>query len=280
VEWNNFMPGVCGIFDNSGIPLIPAFTPGLITVYQKDQAVIAGNADICIGNTITLDAQGSTLTHSWTLPDQSNHSGAQLVISTASHSDEGYYLLNTLNSFGCSDTISQLVKVHDLPDVSISPSEFLCAELPHTLDPGNGFAEYLWQNGNAAQSQVTEGEGIYWVRVKDTYGCEASDSVTLVPCPAAFFIPSAFSPNRDGKNELFKIGYTDPDVPANYKLVIYSRWGQKIFESTEISEGWNGNFNGTICPSGVYTYVLYFTRPTGKTFSQESPLKGMITLIR
>ncbi len=117
-----------------------------------------------------------------------------------------------------------------------------------------------------------------------------SDSVTFyVPsdgCVTAIFklrpahetygtplIPSGFSPNGDGNNDIFNV-YGIAEA-SSYELEVYNRWGEQIFRSADKSEGWNGKFNGTDVPAGVYAW-RYNIIINGKTFKE----KGNITLVR
>ena len=93
-----------------------------------------------------------------------------------------------------------------------------------------------------------------------------------------WFIPNAFTPNGDGMNEVWKpIGYTMD--PEDYEVTIYDRFGQKIFHTKDINEGWNGNVQGSeyFVPMGVYTY---FIEVTSATTQEKKQISGFITLIR
>lgn len=89
-------------------------------------------------------------------------------------------------------------------------------------------------------------------------------------------MPNAFTPNNDGINDLFRPVNYFPDVTADYLLIVYNRWGQKIFESSDPGEGWDGTFRNVMSPQGVYIYyVRYFS---GESLNFEK--KGTVTLIR
>jgi gliding motility-associated-like protein len=280
-DWDNFKPGICGITDINGNNLVVDFEPGMLDFYPMPPATIIGPADACEGNPVMLTALGDTLTHVWTLPDGSKITAQDYDIPSVSISDAGsYYLLSTTTTFQCTDTASLLLNVHPAPQVKLANGDLLCMESVAELTPGSGFSSYTWNDGTTLPSLPVFGEGTYWVQVTDVYGCEGSDTVSLVICPAAFFVISAFSPNSDGLNDFFKAKYSDIDPLENFKLLIYNRWGQLLFETTNINEGWDGNYNGEPCPTGAYAYVIQFDKPTGKTFTQKSPFRGMVTLIR
>ncbi|MCX6312207.1 MAG: CotH kinase family protein [Bacteroidetes bacterium] len=88
------------------------------------------------------------------------------------------------------------------------------------------------------------------------------------------FIPTAFSPNNDNNNDMLFIHGLDPN--QNAEIIIFNRWGQQVFETKDMSQGWDGNSGGTPCPSGVYAYMLKATNPDGSSEIKS----GNITLMR
>lgn len=111
--------------------------------------------------------------------------------------------------------------------------------------------------------------GNYTIRliVANQYGCldTADRSLTVKP-EGRIIIPNAFTPNDKGGNEIFKAeGYS----VANYKLTIYSRWGQQLFETDDINKGWDGTYNGKPCPEGVYVYMIDGYFASGKKLSSS-----------
>ncbi|MEM1135739.1 MAG: gliding motility-associated C-terminal domain-containing protein [Bacteroidota bacterium] len=85
--------------------------------------------------------------------------------------------------------------------------------------------------------------------------------------------PEAFTPNDDGLNDTF---FLRGQLITNYKLQIFSRWGELIFTSDDIEEGWDGTFNGNEVPVGPYSYVV----KAGDVFGNEKEQKGLFLLIR
>lgn len=83
--------------------------------------------------------------------------------------------------------------------------------------------------------------------------------------------PNAFSPNQDGINDLFRATYNQPIT--NFYLAVYNRWGQRVFETTDIHQGWNGMFNEQPAPLGVYVwFATYFYA----TETETGKLVGML----
>ena len=116
----------------------------------------------------------------------------------------------------------------------------------------------------------------YYVRVTDGNNCMGYDSVRVgVYSKNVLLIPTAFSPNGDGINDIFKVAKHLNVKTLNY-FEIYNRWGQKIFSTTNIEQGWDGTFNGESVPNGSYTWHLFLTNYDNEKISKS----GTIDVIR
>jgi gliding motility-associated-like protein len=114
----------------------------------------------------------------------------------------------------------------------------------------------------------------YVVTVTDKVGCVASDTMNVFLLPDLLLIPTAFSPNNDGVNDLFR--------PLNknlYKLdfQVFDRWGQKIYETDVIGDGWDGTYKGRKQDLGVYVWQAEY-QLTGQTKMLSA--SGNVTLVR
>jgi gliding motility-associated-like protein len=102
---------------------------------------------------------------------------------------------------------------------------------------------------------------------------ESVSNEVCVPAISHMFIPNAFTPNNDGLNDVFK--------PAGmyileYKLQIFNRWGEQIFESSDINSGWDGRFKGSECPTDNYFYQVSAKGTNGKSLKKA----GAVLLLR
>jgi len=109
----------------------------------------------------------------------------------------------------------------------------------------------------------------YAVTIVDSIGCTATDNVliSLNRHGPDIFMPTGFTPNADGKNDILKptvIGITNL-----FYFAVYNRWGQQIFYTQEIGKGWDGNFNGAPQAAGAYVYVTEGTDYIGHKVSKK-----------
>lgn len=122
---------------------------------------------------------------------------------------------------------------------------------------------------------------LYTVTVNQGSGCSAIDSVLVeVIANLNLYLPNAFSPNNDGNNDMLKL-YGDMDRIFTLNLIIFNRWGEKVFEANDTTlavQGWDGTYMGKLLDPGVFAYQLAVTYRRG--IKDPIKQKGSITLIR
>src|SRR6185369_17157688 len=93
----------------------------------------------------------------------------------------------------------------------------------------------------------------YTLTATNDEGCTASKSMRAIVF-SPFYMPNAFTPNGDGKNDVFRI---PPGSSLSLEeFSIYDRWGTRIFSTQNIDKGWDGTINGKPLPTGVFIYVI------------------------
>lgn len=190
-----------------------------------------------------------------------------------------YWVAVTKNGCTITDTI-QLTFIdiaQDLgPDVLLCVDDLIHINLQATLPAG---ATANWSSGTTGPAYSVTDTGTYWVEV-NMPPCVAADSfhIGYDPfCYCHFAMPTAFSPNNDGMNDLF-IPALAPGCPvSSYMLSIYNRWGERIFTGTKPEMGWDGTYHGLQADAGTYMYRIDFM---GGTRKKKYTQKGDITLIR
>ncbi len=128
-------------------------------------------------------------------------------------------------------------------------------------------------------SFVVRDTGFYPIMAMVSNECKAdtlSDTIYIEKCDAPIFVPNVFSPNNDGINDLLEI-YGDLDLIEDFEMMVFSRWGDRLFYTNLLNERWNGYFNGKELGEGVYVWVIkvkYFG------ISETKVLSGDVTLMR
>ncbi len=225
----------------------------IAVINPKPIVQLSSNATICKGDFATLIASGG-LKYLWSTND---------TISTISVSPNIFttYSVLVTDANGCFDTSSVNVTVIELPVPIISQDvDTICKGTSTTLTASGG-SSYLWNNGDSNPSILISPfvTSSYSVTVTNTINnivCSATTSTIMnVRNCNMIYIPNSFAPF--GYNPIFKpIGETKST--KNYSFQIFNRWGQMIFETTDIEKGWDGKFHGEYVQAGAYIYVLKF----------------------
>lgn len=136
----------------------------------------------------------------------------------------------------------------------------------------NGYS-YVWEDGSVSPIRRVHQPGTFTITATNECG-SVSDDIVVRPGGCLLAVPNAFTPNGDGKNDVFSIGRTSP--LSKFIMQVFNRWGQKVFESRDQSQGWNGSIGGKLCDMGHYAYVIQYSNADGAPVT----LKGMVMLIR
>jgi len=177
---------------------------------------------------------------------------------------QGRYWVNLVLKVGSDvcDSVYREVNITEYanPQVNLGPDRLMCQNQLIALDagPGAGY-QYLWQPGNEVTRNLNVSlPGTYSVRVTTPNGCQASDQIEFKDsCPHYIFVPNAVSPNEDRLNDLFVKVWNF--TPQDYLFAIYNRWGELLFETTDMNAGWDCKVNSALVPQDIYVYkITYF----------------------
>lgn len=137
---------------------------------------------------------------------------------------------------------------------------------------------YLWSDGNTNSYRNLTKPGTYYVTVTNECGA-LSDTIKIsnYDCNDCAKFPTGFTPNGDGKNDIFRV-LTDCDI-RDFNLTIYNRSGQAIFSSNDKNTGWDGMYMGISQPIGTYVYTVSYNFWDGDSLI-ESTKQGNVILIR
>jgi len=258
-----------------------------VTLYILE-AEILGPDEICYGDTVML--QLDTLlpdghTYKWTPRDGIIGPDDQNKV-TIFPDKTTTYTLTVDNGKGCTWDLSHTVIVSQLgrqifanadpamvvPGFKTQLTTVMGDSLKYNWGPNDGSLSATDIYNPVAMPMKTT---TYTVTVTDEFGCISTASVTVMvkTCEEAVFLPNAFSPNNDGKNDFF---LPRSDFPLRIHLEIYTRWGEKVFETDEATPGWDGTFKGDKLPSDVYGYFMRYNCVEQTEFTR----KGNVSLLK
>ena len=189
------------------------------------------------------------------------------------HGSSGTYIDTLVATNGCDSITTLQLTVLPKPAPYLGADTALCTGKSIQLYPGQ-FTTYTWQDGSAQDHFTVTQPGLYSVIVSNSCG-SGSDEIIIKEDICDNYFPSAFTPNNDGKNDLFKI--LGAQNLKDYHLAVYNRYGQKVFETNDYTKGWTGIVNGQVQNTGVFVWYCNFK----KSSSQENiVMKGTVVLIR
>jgi gliding motility-associated-like protein len=192
----------------------------------------------------------------------------------------GTYSVSILRN-GCAATST--FHVAELPKIRVALKQeyFICEDENEVqkLDAGKGFHHYRWYpTGDTTQWIIVSKTGNYYVSVEDFRGC-TGEAGTIIQrrCAGYLYFPNVFTPNADANNDVFKP--TGQDI-ISYKLRVYNRWGEKLFETDEIEKGWDGYFKGLLSPTGTYIWLCDYSLFDKKKQIRQFNKSGSLELLR
>ena len=241
-------------------------TFNIISVYQNPTIHLQKDTTFCQGS--KLDAGTGFINYLW-------QDGS---ISQTYHVESiGKYWVTVTDDHQCrgSDTV-------DIKQILPAPSNFIvkdtgiCEIQTILLKPSGQFSNYLWSTGEITNQINISSFGTYWLQVTNHSGCTAKEFINVAAknCIRAVYFPNAFTPNKDGINEVFKADVFG--TLKNFHLVVYDHFGQKLFETNDRTKGWDGQYKGKDMDSG--TFVWYSEYQLDNEAIQNR--KGIVTLIR
>lgn len=246
-----------------------------VTVFVTSSLVAGVNSvTICTGQTAVLTASGGG-NYLWSTGSTAN------PISVSPASTSTYSVLVTIGT--CSATATATVVVNPITLVSAWSTTTITAGSSTSLSATGG-STYVWSSGETTATISVS------PLVTTTYCVTSADLCSDTSCVVVFveqvdncnysddqlFVPDAFSPNNDTKNDVLGIYYPDPSCVKELVFIIYDRWGEKVFEATDMAATWNGAFDGKPMNTAVFVYYMKVIFISGN----EVIRKGNVSLVR
>jgi gliding motility-associated-like protein len=226
---------------------------------------LGNNTSLCQGETLILDATTSNATYLW----QDNSTNPTFNVT-----QQGTYWVQITDNCGSiSDTIN--VNYNPTPTVELGNDTSLCQGETLILDATTSNATYLWQDNSTNPTVNITQQGTYWVQITDNCG-STSDTIIidLTDCNCILYVPNSFTPNFDNINDQFLPIISECDF-KEYSLMVFNRWGEKIFETNNYYDSWDGTYQERLCQNGVYIYLLQYSYDSG--YEQKY---GHVTLLK
>jgi gliding motility-associated-like protein len=237
------------------------------------------SADVCEGSVVQLSASGGFY-YTW-FPSQWLSNPSISNPSSKPQSSIVYYVRVSNDCF--SDTASVNVIIRPLPIVNAGTDTTIYRNTAAILQGVSDASKVWWYPGDQLESPLlltTRATPLYTTMFRlyaiSDYGCTNVDSVVVTVEPYTIILmPTGFSPNGDGLNDLFRISrYLN--IAKLEEFAVFNRWGEKVFTTDNLNDGWDGTYKNAAQPMATYTWYV-----KAKTYDNEDVLKsGNITLVR
>lgn len=257
-----------------------------ITISVVDELEVATNGDqsICAGESVSLTASGGS-TYTWSPSfGLDNTSGATV---NANPDQTTTYTVMAVDG-NCDGMANVTVEVNPIPDLTLDPASasIESGESVQISTTSDG-TSFNWTPDDGSLDDATSGEPVasptetttYTVTTTDANGCENTASITVTVTEdelcslTTLYVPNAFSPNADGQNDILFVRLMEDYDRLDFR--IYNRWGELVFETNDINNGWDGTYEGEKQTTGAFAYYLEIQ--CGPEIKQQ---RGNITIVR
>jgi gliding motility-associated-like protein len=244
------------------------------------------DGSICYGQTYQLQGSGG-VQYTWTPSTNLSSTSISNPVSTPVKTIT-YTLSEVIDAIGCKSLTTDQVTVDVTPPIKVKTFPYDTIGYPgdqFQLNATSAATLYSWSpatglsNPNIPNPVLTVGsigsDIMYQVIASTPAGCKGEGYINLkVYKGPELYIPSAFTPNGDGLNELF---YPFPvGIKSINYFKVFNRWGQLLFSSTTLYKGWDGKLQGVEQPGGVYVFMAQGVDKNGKLLTH----RGTVALIR
>lgn len=260
-----------------------------IYVSPYPTAAISADTGICYGKTVRLHASTTAAYYAWS--PRAGLNPADTLSPLAGPQQTTTYFFTIRDTFYCPKPVTDSVLVTVVPPVTVNAGNdtFIVINQPVQLNAtsNNTSVNWLWSPGSylsetdiynpvATITSTTIDSITYLVTATTPQGCAGSDYITVKIFKTApdIFIPTAFTPNGDGRNDIL-VPVTAGIASFDY-FRVYNRWGQVVFATTQQGSGWDGSINGQLQPAGTYVFMAQGIDYLGNAIFR----KGTVVLIR
>jgi len=243
--------------------------------------IIPSIVNICKDSSILIKASGGNKYDWVSNGDLLNVTDSFITVRPSVNTN--YYVIINDSMCNYTDTLNSIINITSNPVVTISKNNDINCAIPKVQLVATGGIDYKWfPVSNISNATIPnplvypQTDTWYRVQVRNSLGCMTEDSVQVLvnfSGSGSLYIPNAFTPNHDGKNDCFGVKHWG--TADKFELSIYNRWGERVFYTKNTQDCWNGQYKGKQQPSGVFVYHINVLGNCGSTFK-----KGTVVLIR
>ena len=235
----------------------------LIKVVATPSVNATFDTTICFGTTLPLQATISASKFTWS--PTSSLTGFNTLRPVAKPISSTNYVIAVSDTLGCPKIVTDTIRVTVVPRIIPNAGNDTMAVIGRPMQLGaSGGLSYVWNpstflNNPLIANPIFTGVAgtdsvVYTVRVYTQAGCYAEDNITVTIFNgiANIWVPSGFTPNKDGKNDILR-----PITKGIKQLIhfnVFNRWGQLIYTTSKLGEGWDGTYKNELQPNGAYVY--------------------------
>ncbi|RYZ27428.1 MAG: gliding motility-associated C-terminal domain-containing protein [Chitinophagaceae bacterium] len=254
----------------------------VVTITPKPELKAVTSVPVlCLGDTAVLSASGGDR-YTWS-PVLLVEEPGQNITKAYPTTNTRYKVIIEEDRCGLTDSLFVDIGVAPKPAIKIEKSNDINCFVSKAVLTATGGEQYLW-GPSAGLSDVSSNRPIvqptatttYTVQVTSAAGCMVKDSITIIVLKnevGGYPVPTAFTPNGDGKNDCF--GVRSWGDVQEFSLKLFNRWGELVFQSSSTNNCWNGYYKGQLQPDGAYVYLIQAKTMCGDVFR-----KGTFLLIR
>jgi len=282
-QYTASIAGAYSLIVTNGAGCAAVSTPTLVTILPPAVVTVnsnTGSFNFCQGQSILLTATSGLTNYQWYLNSTaiSGANTASLVVTQG-----GNYSFGAIGSNSCPTSSGNTIVSSIAPPLVDAGIDMIsdCVSGVMLLANGQGNPSWIPSFGlsqdNIFQPMANPSINTTYYLTVDNGTCKASDSVNVTVDCFTIFIPNTFTPNHDGLNDVFTIsgkGF------QHFRLTIYNRWGEQLFESEDVNRGWDGTYNGEMVAEGVYVYIIEANDSGGNSLLSKDQQRGFVMLLR
>ena len=230
--------------------------------------------DLCEGEMTTLTI---VTDNDWIVEWNTGSTDASITVSESSV----FQATSQLGQCIFQDDIA--VTFHEIPQFELGEDFTKCEDNSVLLSVDLENVDVIWQDGSIGSDYDVDIGGIYSAEVTSEFGCTSTDMIEIDDrtCSSfSIYMPNAFSPNQDGQNDFYLVGFSEGIVISDFEMEIYNRWGNQVFQTNVADEGWDGKIGLLSAEDATYiarvqiTYSDDFESNITRTFTES------VTLLR